>query len=74
MLIDVGKIQDYGIALQKYPNICGEDVAGEVHEVGEGVTHFKKGDRVIGFVLRLMQPERRHTDNNAKTCLLPHYQ
>jgi NADPH:quinone reductase-like Zn-dependent oxidoreductase len=53
VLIEVGKIQDYGFALQKYPNICGTDVAGEVHEVGEGVTRFKKGDRVIGFVFRL---------------------
>jgi NADPH:quinone reductase-like Zn-dependent oxidoreductase len=74
MLIEVGKIQDYGIALQKYPNICGTDVAGEIYEVGEDVTNFEKGDRVIGFVLSLMKPERRHTDNNAKTCLFPHYQ
>lgn len=54
VLIGAGKIQDYGIFLQRYPNVCGTDVAGEVHEVGEGVTHVKKGDRVLGFVPRLI--------------------
>ena len=51
MLIVSGKIQDYGIFLQKYPNVCGTDVAGEIYEVGEGVTQFKKGDRVFGYVI-----------------------
>jgi NADPH:quinone reductase-like Zn-dependent oxidoreductase len=46
-----------GIFLQKYPNVLGTDVAGEVHEVGEGVTHVKKGDRVLGCVLTF----RHHT-------------
>jgi NADPH:quinone reductase-like Zn-dependent oxidoreductase len=35
--------------LKSYPNILGQDVAGEVHEVGEGVQHVKKGDRVMGY-------------------------
>ncbi|KAI9659374.1 MAG: hypothetical protein M1821_001632 [Bathelium mastoideum] len=47
------KIQDYGIFLENYPNILGTDVAGEVHEVGQGVTHVKKGDRVLAHVLGL---------------------
>lgn len=37
-----------GIFLQKYPNILGTDVAGEVVEIDEGVKGLKKGQRVIG--------------------------
>ncbi len=35
----------------KYPFILGSDVAGEVVEVGAGVTRFKAGDRVLGHAL-----------------------
>lgn len=40
-------IQDMGLIIQKYPNVLGMDSAGEIHEVGEGVTHLKKGQRVM---------------------------
>jgi NADPH:quinone reductase-like Zn-dependent oxidoreductase len=53
------KIQDYDFFVKQYPMVLGTDVAGEVHEVGEGVTHVKKGDRVLGhaFSLAASNPE-----------------
>jgi NADPH:quinone reductase-like Zn-dependent oxidoreductase len=33
-----------------YPNIFGEDVSGEIVEVGEGVDEFKIGQRVIAYI------------------------
>lgn len=41
------KIQDSGAFVKEWPIVVGEDLAGEIVEVGEGVTHLKKGDRVI---------------------------
>ncbi|KIW69992.1 hypothetical protein PV04_02304 [Phialophora macrospora] len=47
------KIQASGGFGLSYPAILGEDVAGEVLEVGKGVKAFKKGDRVISHALGL---------------------
>ncbi|RDB29126.1 Zinc-type alcohol dehydrogenase-like protein C2E1P3.01 [Hypsizygus marmoreus] len=41
------KIQKYGVFLDNFPAVLGTDVAGEVEQVGEGVTEFSKGDRVF---------------------------
>lgn len=35
----------------KYPFILGEDVAGEVVEIGSGVERFRVGDRVLGHAM-----------------------
>jgi NADPH:quinone reductase-like Zn-dependent oxidoreductase len=45
------KIQDYPSWLQTWPFLLGEDVAGEVYEVGKNVVKFKKGDRVMACVV-----------------------
>lgn len=34
------KIQQFGIFVDKYPAVLGSDIAGEVVEVGQGVTGF----------------------------------
>jgi len=41
------KIQKYGIFVEDYPAVLGNDIAGDVEEVGEGVTEFKKGDKIF---------------------------
>ncbi|PVH90796.1 GroES-like protein [Periconia macrospinosa] len=48
------KLQTYGVVVKKYPNVLGTDVAGEVYEVGSGVIHVKKGDRVLGHAFSLI--------------------
>ncbi|WPH01893.1 Hypothetical protein R9X50_00474700 [Acrodontium crateriforme] len=30
------------------PWVLGQDVAGEIHDIGSSVTHLRKGDRVVG--------------------------
>jgi NADPH:quinone reductase-like Zn-dependent oxidoreductase len=58
---------DWGIELAgnflyrwlKYPAVLGTDLAGEVVEVGPGVTRFKPGDRVLGHAVGV---ERDHNN------------
>ena len=48
------KIQASGGFGLSYPTILGEDVAGEIIEVGENVKGLRKGDRVIAHALGLV--------------------
>jgi NADPH:quinone reductase-like Zn-dependent oxidoreductase len=41
------KVHKYGIFVEEFPAVLGSDLAGDVEEVGEGVTTFVKGDRVF---------------------------
>ena len=42
-----------------HPAVLGEDVAGEVEQVGPGVTRFAVGDRVVAYAVG-MEKGRRH--------------
>jgi NADPH:quinone reductase-like Zn-dependent oxidoreductase len=48
------KMQDFGIFVKSWPTIFGCDVAGEVVEVGDGVTNIKRGQRVLGHAIALL--------------------
>ena len=47
------KFQDLAIYPLNYPAVLGHDVAGEVFEVGNAVTRFQKGDRVLGHAIAM---------------------
>ena len=47
------KVQDYGAFVESWPTILGCDLAGEVAAVGEGVSNFKVGQRVLAHPLGL---------------------
>ncbi|OAL39229.1 hypothetical protein AYO20_01547 [Fonsecaea nubica] len=44
-------VQDLGLFIQNWPAILGHDIAGEVVEVGDGVTGFETGARVTAHAL-----------------------
>jgi NADPH:quinone reductase-like Zn-dependent oxidoreductase len=45
-----GKLQALALYPLPYPTILGQDIAGEVAQVGAKVTRFKEGDRVLANV------------------------
>ncbi|KAH7123199.1 zinc-binding oxidoreductase CipB [Dactylonectria macrodidyma] len=42
-------VHDSGAQVKSWPTILGSDVAGEIYEIGDGVTGFRKGQKVAGL-------------------------
>lgn len=46
----------------KYPFIMGADLAGEVFEIGKGVTRFRVGDRVVGHAVGIDERSNKSSE------------
>lgn len=55
-----------------YPTIIGQDVAGDVVEVGKDVTRFKSGDRVLGHAVGISTHRLEDNAFQSLTVLLEH--
>lgn len=67
-----GKLQALALYPLNYPEILGQDVAGEVIEVGPNVTRFKKGDRVLGNAIGFHTKRNEEKGFQAYTILETH--
>ncbi|KAL2831553.1 zinc-binding oxidoreductase CipB [Aspergillus cavernicola] len=64
-----GSIQEKAWWPLDYPTILGQDIAGEVIEVGSNITRFKPGDRVLGHAVGLTSKRNQESAFQAYTIL-----
>jgi NADPH:quinone reductase-like Zn-dependent oxidoreductase len=53
-------MRDFGLFVTKYPFVLGSDIAGTIEAVGEGVTDFEVGARVLAFAPPFYAQEVRY--------------
>lgn len=59
--------------LDPYAAVEGNDVAGLIEEVGEGVTDYKKGDKVAAFSkMRTADKYGAYAEYTVRSFALPH--
>lgn len=64
------KIQDSGYFIKDWPAVLGEDLAGTVEAVGDGVTSFKPGQRVLAHS-QFLAVQRPQAGSFSELVLVP---
>lgn len=64
------KIQDYGAFIRNWPAVLGEDLAGVIEAVGDEVTRFKTGQRVLAHS-QFLGGQRNQDAAFAELVLVP---
>ncbi|EOO00996.1 putative zinc-binding oxidoreductase protein [Phaeoacremonium minimum UCRPA7] len=63
-------IGDFAFPWIKYPAIVGNDIAGEVIEVGTGATRFKIGDRVVALAVGTDKRSNKASESAFQECVV----